>query len=287
MTEETKPIGYQPPLQKQEHFFFGHCYGRMQFGQHWHFEMEVLYCIKGEIQIQIADQIFNAQPGEFLIVGSCTPHSFLGLTDDTESVTLEFGSSLLGENYHQMIQYLFPVHSANSHIGAILSSMYALIDKTELADRLLLKGYLFTLASVMIEELGVLNPSRFSISSTLRQAEGVNRVLVHMTDGYRGSLTLGDAAGIAGYEKKNFCRVFKQIMGVSFHQYLNTYRIEQACQLFRSGESAIGEVGKLCGIPEAKTFSRLFRQHTGMTPTEFIQTFCQKNIISTKAEGEI
>ncbi len=275
MLHKNESMLYQPPLQLQEHFFLGHCFGKTQFCQHWHYEMEVLYCVSGEIQVQIAEQKYTATQGELLIIGSCTPHSFLGLTNDTESLTLEFGSALLGDGFRQITQYIFPVHTANSRISSIFEKMYELMDKRDLSDRFMLKGHLFTLISAMIEELGKPNPAGQTMSGTFRQADGINQVLVYLADGYRGTFSLDEAARIAGYEKKNFCRVFKQLMGVSFYQYLNTYRVEQACQLFRSGHDAIGKVGELCGIPEPKTFCRLFKQHTGMTPTEFVKTFCR------------
>ncbi len=266
---------YQPPLQEQDDFFLGHSAGREMFSQHWHFEMEIQYCIQGETQMEIAGQCYRAVPGDFFIIGSCIPHNYRGLTDDTLSMTIEFGSSFLGNSFYTMTRYMYPVQSRHTEIGTLLTKIFALLFRREIADRLMLKSHLFALAATILQELGTPSVSGAFPSSNFRQAEGINRVLLHVTCAYHTAISVEDAAGIAGYETKNFCRVFKIITGMSFHQYLNAYRIEQACQMFRNGCLNIGDVGKKCGIAETKTFSTLFRKHTGMTPTEFVKTFCQ------------
>lgn len=67
------------------------------------------------------------------------------------------------------------------------------------------------------------------------------------------------------FSTKLFCKV----RSYYFHKYLNFYRITLAMHLLEYNNYSIGEIGQQVGIPVAKTFSRLFRTYTAMSPKEY------------------
>ena len=76
---------------------------------------------------------------------------------------------------------------------------------------------------------------------------------------------------MSGYEKTRFCQLFKRAVGVSFHKYLNDRRIEAAKELLSGSELPIQTIAEKTGLPEPKTFSRVFRASENMTPSEYRQ----------------
>ena len=52
-------------------------------------------------------------------------------------------------------------------------------------------------------------------------------------------------------------------------QFVASLRIERAKNLLSFTNTPVGEVGALCGYPDSVYFSRIFRSHTGMTPTAY------------------
>ncbi len=265
---------YQPPLLEEASYFSTRSTGIWSFRQHWHHEIEILYCVRGQIQVGMGTELYTAAPGEAILVSSTVPHSFCSQLSETECLVLECGTSLMGEKFALLSSCHLPPKPEHPRFFELLRQIHALTDSREPADILERQGLVTTLAAVILRDLAKPD-NEGSRSRSFRRADGIGQVLAHISTAYQTPLSLPEAAAIAQYEPKSFCRAFKNTMGLTFHQYLNAYRIEQACRLFREDKQKIGEVGKLCGIPEPKTFSRLFRQHTGMTPSEYIQTFCQ------------
>ncbi|RMD85013.1 MAG: AraC family transcriptional regulator [Lentisphaerae bacterium] len=65
--------------------------------------------------------------------------------------------------------------------------------------------------------------------------------------------------------------LFCDHLGISPLQYLHQLRIRDACALLETNTTnlSISEIAAKVGIPNLTWFSRLFRRHTGMTPTQY------------------
>jgi AraC-like DNA-binding protein len=59
--------------------------------------------------------------------------------------------------------------------------------------------------------------------------------------------------------------------GETVADFINRYRVQQVAILLKTTDDSIGLIATLCGIGSRPTLSRLFRDHYGMSPTEFRQ----------------
>jgi AraC-like DNA-binding protein len=82
-------------------------------------------------------------------------------------------------------------------------------------------------------------------------------------------LDLAAVAARAGYSRYHFVRRFREAYGETPGHYLGRRRIERAQELLRSANLTVTEICMLVGFSSLGTFSRRFKQHVGMTPTEF------------------
>jgi len=66
---------------------------------------------------------------------------------------------------------------------------------------------------------------------------------------------------------------FRAEIGCLPHEYLSRLRIQQACRIFAhsGGETSVSEVAERVGVPDAQYFSRMFKKHTGLSPSAWIQ----------------
>lgn len=64
-------------------------------------------------------------------------------------------------------------------------------------------------------------------------------------------------------------RMFKKQTGESFLQYVTSVKMEKAIELLRDPKYKIYQVRELLGYKTPRYFSRLFRNYTGMNPSEY------------------
>jgi AraC family transcriptional regulator len=85
------------------------------------------------------------------------------------------------------------------------------------------------------------------------------------------SLSLEEIAADLNLSVYHFGRLFKQSTGQSPYQYVLQQRVERAKQLLMQPDLSITEVAIACGFSHAAHLAKHFRQHTGLTPTQFRQ----------------
>ncbi len=245
------------------------------FPSHWHSEIELLYCLSGELEAVVSGVSYRMTPGSLLIIGSAEEHSFPDQAG-ARILLVEMGFSFLGSEFSALAALrfteplLFPRQpgSPAAPLLPCLEKLLALRGRKEAPDTWAFKSTLFALASMLFDlphdtELPRLRKSRLE---TMRRCQ---TAFEYIRANYHRPLTLEEVAAAVGYEKSNFCKLFKRATQTSFHRYLNAYRVGVACCLLESGEGSIQCIGEQVGIPEPKSFSRIFRQFMDMTPTEY------------------
>lgn len=66
-----------------------------------------------------------------------------------------------------------------------------------------------------------------------------------------------------------FRKLFTKVYGITPRQYIIDIRLNKAKQLLTDGILKINAVSEKCGFSNPYHFSRLFKQKTGLTPTEY------------------
>lgn len=82
------------------------------------------------------------------------------------------------------------------------------------------------------------------------------------------NLSLNDVANYMGYTPNYFSATFKKSYGVKWTDYLHEYRIKKAKEFINEG-LPINKCIEKCGYSNQRTFNRIFKKVTGITPTDF------------------
>ena len=56
---------------------------------------------------------------------------------------------------------------------------------------------------------------------------------------------------------------------MTFNSFYNTFRIEYAKELLRTGKLRVCEISELLGFSSVDYFTGVFRKQTGLTPTHY------------------
>ena len=82
-------------------------------------------------------------------------------------------------------------------------------------------------------------------------------------------LSLQDIARRAGLSPSYYGTLFKQQMGCTFIEYVQTRRISASTRLLAESDRTIADIARSVGFSDYRYFSRLFTRITGMTPTQY------------------
>ncbi len=100
----------------------------------------------------------------------------------------------------------------------------------------------------------------------------LKRLREHVEQSYSEPISLKQAAEIAALESSYFSSYFHAKVGITFTEWLRQVRISKAIELVKASDLSVTEIAYEVGFADLRTFERAFKQHTRMTPTEFIRS---------------
>lgn len=82
-------------------------------------------------------------------------------------------------------------------------------------------------------------------------------------------ITLTSIAEEVGLSSYYLSRLFREETGESFNDYVTRLRMEKAVHLLQTTQLKVYEVAEQVGIPSYRYFSQIFRNWTGVAPTDY------------------
>lgn len=88
------------------------------------------------------------------------------------------------------------------------------------------------------------------------------------------NLSVSKIADVFFYRKKYLSSLFIKKTNIKFTNYLNKLRVQHATRLLSDNTRTVSEIAQACGFTDPFYFSKVFKKHTGKTPTEFKKYLC-------------
>ena len=115
------------------------------------------------------------------------------------------------------------------------------------------------------------NASNFLLDAK-KSGEALYKIIKYIERNIHKPITVGEVAKVVGYSPFYVSHFFKGNMGVTLQNYIAVKRIEFAKEQMALGRFSISEISNRMGYLNIQSFSRSFKQKTGQTPTEFLQS---------------
>ncbi len=249
---------------------------------HWHDEIEIIVIKKGCGLISVDLITYAVKAGDIIPVFSGQLHSILQKGHESmEYENILFKTSLLKSSGYDLCyeKFLSPLLSGElklypvinpslknyEEIADFIAQIDCLCDQHPFAYQLAVKGYLFQIFFTLVSDCGQNNlPSIHQ-----KSLEKIKAILTYISENYKREITIEEISRFCHYSKSYFMKFFKEIMGTSFIQYLNDYRLDTAARLLLETSDNVMTIALDSGFENLSYFNRSFKKKFGVTPGKY------------------
>lgn len=243
---------------------------QINFYAHFHQQVEVAYCIGGEMQLLIDGTKYVLYANDAAVIfpnqrhyyypseneGDYTAYLLLFFPSHTESFYMEW-------MYQKPDIPILRSGQLPDFLSGIWEQFYQVY--TEQPELYLFKAYVSLLTAHMLPRLSLQRKT----AESLADEEGIQTVLNYVNQNFTGKCSLASAAKELGFSVSGLSRLFSKKIGCGFWEYVNSLRISHAKRLLRSSSYSVQEIRFLSGFPSKRTFFRNFQKSCRMTPGEY------------------
>lgn len=251
---------------------------------HWHNEMELIYIKKGKGTVTLDFDSHYVEAGDIIIVIPGQTHAISRLNNYTmEYENIIFNIDMLTSKYSDGVDtaYFAPLLSGKLNFNHIITkddSYYSNIAQCiNKADALLtygspkgyelaIKGYLYEFFFALFSIAEETDKPKISSNKNL---DKIKDVIKYIEENYRKPISIDEIAAVCNFSSSHFMKYFKKVMGTSFIDYLNDYRLSMASRLLLSSADNILDIAADCGYENLSYFNRLFKKKYGVTPSAY------------------
>ena len=228
-------------------------------GLHFHKNCEIIYVLKGSAYCVVNKNGKVIHEGEFAFFLSNEIHDIKTLEGGriwisvfSEDFINEFVKSLKGRTGADFtFKCCEPVHTyllenminkEKPSLFSLKSCLYAICEEYLKANRLVERN---------------------------KMASVISDILAYVEANYKNSITLSDISKSLGYEYCYFSKNFKKLFSMSFNDYLNIYRFNEACNLIANSGLSMTGIAHESGFKSIRNFNYVFKKLAGISPSEY------------------
>lgn len=248
---------------------------------HWHEEMELIAVTAGQGIITVHGERYEVHPGDILVIPPQMLHGIEQQEDHAvEYFNILFRLSMLEGGEQGVGRYIRPFYDHNRRIPVYLAAgtalnlgltgpVTALIEnrKKEGPYALMVCSQLYAILYQILEYSGGMESEP---SGQQTNYDKLKPALRYLREHYRDTVTVHQAAAMCGFSDSHFMKLFRELTGTSFTQYLKRLRLEAAEEALRSGRR-VGETAELVGFHNLSYFTRAFEEQYGCSPSAYRQ----------------
>ncbi len=248
-----------------------------QLESYWHYhpEIEITYFKSGTGLRFVGDSIKPFQAGDLVMTGENLPHDYISNEGDEsiEAHVFQFSKTLF-QQFPECIA-LYPLFSTaafglkfDNYPVSIIEKIEHFHTQTPIQQFIHLLEILNLLSEISTTE----KLSSISFTSKTKNTQHQNKISIitkYITTHLDRPIALDEIAQFANMSPPSFCRWFKAAVGNSFVTYLNTARIERACQQLLQTEDSIGQIAFNNGFETIGHFNRVFKKLKTVPPSQY------------------
>lgn len=249
---------------------------------HSHEGYEIYFFQKGKANYIIGSAVYSLTAGDLLIFKGDTMHHAKPTLDVPYGRTvlnfkLSYITDVLPSSMMEQMEYLLNKPGGQlvrwseverPEIEKLLFQISSENDKRVVGYDAMIKAYFVQLLVKIYRAANSLEMQTQTLHMSQKESN-VQEVLKIINDRFQEDLSLDDMAELVHLNKHYMCHCFKEVTGFTVNQYLTKRRVDEAKKVLLTTNISIGRVSEMIGLNNSIQFSRLFKQHVGVSPQSF------------------
>ena len=284
-----KQFYYQMQWPRDNLFISCYAHELFNYRYHWHdsdYEIDIL--LKGRADFCSGQNTYNLEENDVILINPKVWHASFALEENSKALVLRFSDSvfrsLLGKDARLRFQLPPSCGSTRDqesyrklrcYAAMLLSSMDQSGTFQPLRSR---ASFEMLLASICETDSQLERVADHNEKSR----ETVARLLKFIEQHNTEKLSLDDLARYTHYNRTYVSTLFKNTMGINFHDYLTKVRLTNAIFQLAVTDKNVTQIAVDCGFSDLKTFNHRFRDIFGYLPAEYRQRLNLSHIMHLK-----
>lgn len=245
--------------------------------------------LSGRGAIETGGKVYDLNPGDAFMVHIPDDHCYFLPKDSAswEFIYVNLHGSEIMRIWREILLRVGPVATFPIH-GEKISPTFELAcdifkkcvdDEINTPNAASLLAYQFVMT--LLDELLV------GGNFLLKTPPFVEAVTKYALKNLHENIGVEDLAGIAGYSRFHFSRIFKDWYGKGPAGFLHDMRIKRAVRLLQTEHSTVKEIACRCGFDDTSYFCKVFKKELGSSPEAFRKRNGQKHNSAHKGKNSI
>lgn len=244
---------------------------------HWHNSIEILYVLRGSININIDTDSFELLEKELEIINVDEAHRIYSEKDN--KVLIFHIDPYFFEKYYKDINNIF-FYTNSTDDGAQEGEEYDLL-RTFLAKLLCecvqkiddfdkeIESILVDLLYHLINNFHYLTYEKEELKEKTEQLARYHRISKYIFNNYDSNITLQEIAKKEFLSPHYLSHEIKYATGYSFTDLVNLTRVEESVKLLLDSDLSISDISDEVGFSHVRYLNKNFKNYYGCTPLQF------------------
>jgi AraC-like DNA-binding protein len=247
---------------------------------YWHFhpEYEIVYAEAANGVRHVGDHISKYEGSDLVFIGPNIPHLNFdyGVKTSCEIVVVQMKEDFLGKDFFTLpemyeVKHLF--ERAKTGIAFYGGTKKLMSEKLKMLSSLHHFKQLIELLNIFqllatSKEFIDLQSRPIANASLLKEQQRMHKVYHFIETHYQQSIDVNEVAKLTHLTTAAFCRYFKKSTHLTFTDFLNQYKINQAKKLLLHDKN-VTEACYESGFENLSYFNKTFKKITGENPSQF------------------
>ncbi len=239
----------------------------IDYAPHFHDTIELVYVIDGSCTARVDFCDYRLESGDLFIAFPNQIHSYCD-ESDIDCFLFLFPSSVCPELAHFFDTKLpqNPHIKSGEHSDMLLDTIkkiYKYNPSQNFYHKHITQGFFTVLLSMILSKLKLVEMQ--SADPTTEK-----RIINYCTENFRKPLNLDTLAQELYISRYHISHLFSSKLKISFNDFLNQLRVNDACERLRRGEG-VTDVAFVSGFCSIRTFNRAFLKETGLSPRDYVK----------------